>query len=69
MESLIFPELVTRSGLRDRARRIQPLPTGWWEVEWRSGRITTYDRDPRSHLELGYDPRRCSARRMGSSRV
>jgi hypothetical protein len=53
-----YPELATRAGLRDRALRVEPLAAGWWEVEWRSGRITTYDRDPRDHLSLGYEPRR-----------
>jgi hypothetical protein len=57
MQPLIYPELTTRSGLRDRAQHVDLLPTGSWEVRWRSGQTTAYDRDPRPHLELGYEPR------------
>jgi hypothetical protein len=57
-DSRTYPELTTRAGPRDRALRLERLAAGWWEVEWRSGQITTYDRDPRDHLSLGYEPRR-----------
>jgi hypothetical protein len=57
-DSRTYPELTTRAGPRDRALRVECVAAGWWEVEWRSGRVTTYDRDPRDHLSLGYEPKR-----------
>jgi hypothetical protein len=55
-ESRTYPELTTRAGPRDRPLSVDRSSGGWWEVEWRSGRMTTYDRDPRDHLALGYEP-------------
>jgi hypothetical protein len=52
-----YPELTTQLGLRDRPQRVTTLGGGAWQVHWRSGRVTVYDRDPRSHLRLGYDPK------------
>jgi len=44
-------------GLRDRPERVDALSAGSWQVYWRSGRVTVYDRDPRNHLRLGYEPK------------
>jgi hypothetical protein len=53
----LYPELTTQTWLRDRPERVDVLSAGSWQVLWRSGRVTVYDRDPRSHLRLGYDPK------------
>ena len=53
----LYPELTTRVGLRDRPEQVDALSTGSWQVYWRSGRVTVYDRDPDSHLRLGYEPK------------
>jgi hypothetical protein len=55
--SQLYPELTTRAGQRDRPRHVAPSVAGWWRVVWRSGRVAVYDRDPRAHLSLGYEPR------------
>jgi len=53
----LYPELTTRVGLRDRPEQVDALSAGSWQVYWRSGRVTVYDRDPRNHLRLGYEPK------------
>ena len=53
----LYPELTTQMGLRDRPERVRLLFADAWQVRWRSGRVTVYDRDPRSHLRLGYEPK------------
>jgi hypothetical protein len=53
----LYPELTTRTGRRDRPWCGEPSAAGWWRVVWPSGRVAVYDRDPRAHLSLGYEPR------------
>jgi hypothetical protein len=53
----LYPELTTQMGLRDRPERVDVLSAGCWQVHWRSGRVTVYDRDPCGHLRLGYEPK------------
>ena len=53
----LYPEITTQMGLRDRPEQVDALAAGSWQVHWRSGRVTVYDRDPRSHLRLGYEPK------------
>ena len=53
----VYPELTTRIGPRDRPERVGVLSAGSWRAQWRSGRVTVYDRDPRSDLRLGYEPK------------
>ncbi len=52
-----YPELVTRIGGRDRPRRVELVSNGLWRVDWRSGAVSSYERDPRLDLSLGHEPR------------
>jgi hypothetical protein len=52
-----FPIVLTRDGGRDRPVRVDQLPDGTWRVNWIGGLVSLYDRDPREHLRLGYEPK------------
>jgi len=54
----VYPDAITQFGARDRPWRVEPLPDGVWRVEWRSGVVTSYVRDPRPELQIGYEPGR-----------
>lgn len=54
----VYPVAITRAGVPGRPRRCELLANGCWRVDWISGLVTTYDRDPRGHLALGYEPAR-----------
>ena len=56
LESSRYPELSTRLGMRDRPLLVEHTSSGPWRVQWRSGRATAYERDPRTDLGLGYEP-------------
>ena len=56
-----YPELVTRVGGRDRPCRVERLANGLWRVDWRSGAVSSYERDPRLDLSLGYEPKPAAA--------
>ena len=48
---------ITRRGSRARPRAAVLLTDGLWRVDWIDGSETIYDRDPRGHLLLGYEPK------------
>ena len=52
-----YPTMITRTGGRDRPLAVTANGPGEWQVTWRSGRRSIYNRDPRSDLALGYEPR------------
>ena len=56
--SRTYPEATTRVGGRDRPHRVELVANGLWRVDWRSGMVSTYQRDPRLALSLVYEPRR-----------
>jgi hypothetical protein len=33
------------------------MQSGLWRVDWIDGLVSTYHRDPREHLRLGYEPK------------
>jgi hypothetical protein len=55
-----YPELTTRGWLRDRPFCVELLANNVWQVRWRSGRITSYEHDPRGDLSLSYEPKSIS---------
>jgi hypothetical protein len=57
-EAVTYPMVITRAGGRARPRAAQLLANGIWRVKWITGSETLYDRDPRGHLLLGYEPPR-----------
>jgi hypothetical protein len=52
-----YPMVLRSDGPRGRPRRVEPLPSGSWRVDWIDGVVSTYRCDPREHLRLGYEPR------------
>jgi hypothetical protein len=52
----LYPMALRCTGDRGRPRRLGLLADGCWRVEWIDGLVTLYERDPREHLRLGYEP-------------
>ena len=52
-----YPVVLRCEGLRARPVRVQVTPSGAWRVDWIGGLVTLYRRDPRGHLERGYEPK------------
>ena len=52
-----YPMVLRSDGPRGRPRHVQPMHSGFWRVDWIDGLVSTYRRDPREHLRLGYEPK------------
>jgi hypothetical protein len=52
-----YPMVLRTDGPRGRPRHVESMPNGLWRVDWIDGLVSTYRRDPREHLRLGYEPK------------